>query len=74
MAAPTGLGVSPTIRVRVPKQIETAMRVVAAMEQSTISAVARDAIVAVYGGLVDDLAITTELQRRKAELIGGGEQ
>ncbi len=49
------------------------MRVVAAMEQSTISAVARDAIVAVYSGLVDDLAITTELQRRKAELGRGGE-
>jgi hypothetical protein len=73
MAAPTGQGISPTIRVRVPRDVETALRAVAVMQKSTVSALAREAIVAVYSGLLDDAGIATELQRRKAEL-GRGEE
>jgi hypothetical protein len=72
MAAPTGKGCSPTIRVRVPREVEVALRAVAAMQKSTISALAREAVCACFEGLLDDAAISTELERRKAAL-GHGE-
>jgi len=52
-----------------------ALKAVATLQRTTVSAVARDALNTMFAGLVDDLAITTELQRRKAELqFGGGEE
>jgi hypothetical protein len=68
MAAPTGKGCSPTIRVRIPREVEVAIRAVAAMQRSSVSALARSAIVAVFSGLLDDAAIATELEQRKATL------
>jgi hypothetical protein len=72
MARPTGRGCSPSVRVRVPHEIMDTMKAVAILKRTTISAVARDALNTIFAGLVDDLAIDAELERRKAAL-GRGE-
>lgn len=68
MARPTGLGCSPVLCVRLPAATHAAIKVAARLQGTTSSALARECLCACFAGLIDDLAIAQELQRRKAEL------
>lgn len=73
VAAPTGLGVSPCLGVRLPRPVFDAIHTSARLQNTTAAALAREALIACFAGIVDDLAIGLELQRRKAQLGRGVE-
>lgn len=73
VAAPTGLGVSPCLGVRLPRPVFDAIHTAARLQGTTAAALARAALCTCFAGIVDDLAIGLELQRRIAALGRGGE-
>ncbi len=73
MAAPTGQGVSPCLGVRLPRPIFEAIHTAARLQGTTAAELAREAIIAVYENLLDDVELAKELQRLQDQL-GHGEE
>lgn len=68
MAAPTGLGVSPTLGVRLPRPVFDAIHTAARLQSTTAAELAREAIIAIYENLLDDVELAQELQRHHDQL------
>lgn len=64
---------SPLIRVRVLPEVATTLRTVAELQKSTISAMARKKLHAVFATMLDDLAISQQLAARTGGLGRGKE-
>ena len=73
VAAPTGRGVSPCLGVRLPRPVFDAIHTSAKLQGTTAAALAREALIACFAGIAEDLIFGLELQRRKAQLGHGAE-
>lgn len=73
MAARTGKGCSPVARVRIPAETMEVLQVVARVQQTTVSALCRKTICAVYDGLLTDVLLLRDFNRRVEEITSDEE-